>query len=189
LSIFKILEIVGNFYKSANKWEIAEVLIIPLIFLLVGWYTLTFMNPQQPQDIIRVQEFINEFVNTLLTIASLLTAFEVASITILMTSPSKNIELAKKEPTNRKTIRGFGISYYQLILIRNFYTAIILMLLIFIGVMYKLLIRIIPLKFQKVILIFEIGLLVHAMAVLGFVLSHLYYLLWKEKLSKEDIKP
>ncbi len=178
--IYKILEIICNFWESANTREKIEVLGFPLIFSL-GVYALKFTTFTD------CQKFIDGFINTLLTIASLLIAFEVASITILMTSPSKNIEFAKKTPTKRKTVKGYGLSYYQLILIRNFYTSIVLMFLILAGLLFKLTINIMSQKYQKIVLGFEIFLLVHAMVVLGLVLSHMYYLLWKDKLSKEDI--
>ena len=178
--IYKIPEIISNFWESANTLEKIEVLGPPLLITL-GIYALEFATPAD------YQKFIAGFTNTLLTISSLLIAFEVASITILMTSPSKNIEFAKKTPTKRKTVKGYGISYYQLILIRNFYTTIVLMFLIFVGLLFNLIINIMPQEYQKIILGFEIFLLTHAMVVLGLVLSHMYYLLWKDKLSKEDI--
>jgi hypothetical protein len=173
-TVYKIIRIPGNFYTSSKLNELIIAIVVPFIVCI----PLIFIDIH-PDD-------INEYLNTLLTMASIITSFEVAVITILFTSQSKNIEIAKrKSTTNRTDLEGFGISYYQLILIRNFYLTFVLIALIFIGLIFKLLLNMIPPVVQKILLGFELFAFVHAIVVLIFVLIHMYHLLWEEKLTKE----
>ncbi len=176
-TIYKIYRILGNFLSSSRSGELLLTILVPLLPPIL----LIFSKI----DVIA----IDGFVDTILTVASLLASFEIASITILMTSPSKNIEYAKKKPTNkeRKNLEGFGISYYQLILIRNFYVIFILLLTIAIGLILKILLSSMSLTAQKILLGVELFLLSHGLIVLVMVLIHMYHLLWDEKLTKDDI--
>ena len=172
-TVYKIIKFPGNFLTSLKLHEFIIIIVVPIIVCS----PLIFVDIC-PDD-------IDGYLNTLLTMASIITSFEVAVITILFTSQSRNIEVAKKKPTNRADLEGFEISYYQLILIRNFYLTFVLIALIFIGLVFKLLLNMIPPVVQKILLGFELFAFVHAIVVLVFVLIHMYHLLWEEKLTKE----
>jgi len=175
--MYKIYRILGNFLSSSKKGEIIITILVPLFLPIL----LIFSKINTKS--------IDEFVNTILTVASLLASFEIASITILMTSPSKNIEYAKRRHADksRTNLEGFGISYYQLILIRNFYVIFVLLFTIAVGLVSKILFSISSITYQKILLSIELYFLCHGLIVLIMVLIHMYHLLWDEKLTKDDI--
>ncbi|WP_297520446.1 hypothetical protein [uncultured Clostridium sp.] len=126
----KILIIFQNFLKSANKKELCEIFIIPLI-LSLGCFFIT-----KKVDVI---DNLSEFNDAIITISSLLVAFGVASLTILATSASDNISLAKKEQTDRKDRMNYYISYYKLLMIRSVFSLVYLIMILFIAISIKFL--------------------------------------------------
>ncbi|MBA2868859.1 hypothetical protein [Methanococcus maripaludis] len=105
---------------------------------------------------------LGDFVSSILTISALLVTFGVASITILFTSSSKNIEHAKefyaveitanvedkkddkkvsneeKEDNLVKDVNGKAVNFFQLIIIRSYYAVVMEFLLIGLGLLSKI---------------------------------------------------
>lgn len=104
-----------SYFKTINKKEFVFDILIPLLFP-VAFVIL---------DILCVKlEYGNNFIKTSLTFISIILGFTVASITILLTSNSKNIKEVQKEDSKRQ----YGLNklnLYQLLLIPFFYIALI----------------------------------------------------------------
>ncbi|MBY6987261.1 hypothetical protein HYH98_11735 [Clostridium botulinum] len=83
--------------------------------------------------------FSKDFNNTVISITSLLAAFGLASVSILITSSSENINKADKEITNRLDKNNRKISYYRLQIYRSFFSLIIQVILLCIAIIFKFL--------------------------------------------------
>ena len=120
----------------------------------------------------------SEFTKILVTVSSILAAFSIASTTILLTSSSENLNSAKKKSTNRTKHTGTKISYFQLILIRNFYSIFSQMILLFLSLIFTLLIN-----FDSIlvyIFTIELFLLFHSVFILILTVTSMYHLMWNE---------
>lgn len=173
----KILRIVLNFYKIARRNEIAEILLVPSALVgLLGYLTVAYN--------ICLQQFTSSFTDSVISIVSLLAAFGIASVTILLTSSSNNIENAKKWTIDRVDYNKKPITYFQLLLIRNFYTLIMQLLLLFSAIIIKILF----LKFNSlnVFLFFEVFALTHILMTQVMCVTSIYHLLWKDKEQDKD---
>lgn len=168
----KVLKIVANFFKTARKSELLELIIIPLIALGFVVYII-------PDDMEKVLEYSQMYNDSVISVVSLLAAFGIATITILLTSSSSNIQEAKNFMTNRKDLNNKTISYFQLLLIRNFYSLIIQLTLLLTAIIVKLLF----LKSDNGygILYLEVFMLVHVLLTQFLTVTSIYHLLWKEK--------
>ncbi|MBB6402454.1 hypothetical protein HNP92_001776 [Methanococcus maripaludis] len=190
----EVLEIIFNYWAISTKKELAITIGIPLIIsvliLLIDGST--------------VSTGIGEFINTILTIAALLVAFSVASITVLFTSSSKNIEEARNyygdtEESKRYTARKSAVSFFQTILIKNFYAVIVQIFLIAVGIISKLALLAcqknqetqildfvsylfsfeVPNICYNLIVSFEVFLLIHSLLVLTSAIFDIYFLMWR----------
>ncbi|GIW48762.1 MAG: hypothetical protein KatS3mg079_238 [Caloramator sp.] len=171
----KILMIIRDFLKCSKTKEILDVYIIPLIFVLI----LLFFYKKFNSNIKSIGYFTKTFVDNVITVASLLAAFGVASITIILTSSSKNIEIAKEKIIpDRKDGDNISITYYKLLLVRSYYNIIIQFLLLFISIIVKF---IICDKIIIFILSIELWLLLHSIFVQVFTIINLYFLMWENK--------
>ncbi|ADD02656.1 hypothetical protein TthWC1_2579 [Thermoanaerobacter thermohydrosulfuricus WC1] len=171
----KILMIIKDFVKSSKRRELVEVYLVPLIFafVLLFFYNKLDVNTNERY------EFIKTFTDNILTIASLLAAFGVASITIILTSSSGNIEVAKKKTIkDRKDADNIPITYYKLVLIRNYYNIVVQFCLLFVSIIAKF---IICNQILILILLIELWLLLHSIFLQVFVITTVYFLMWENK--------
>ena len=160
----KIFSNIKIFYKSIKMKEFIELVIIPLILVII--FIISTKNTINT-------DFIKDFNGDILSIASLLVAFGVSSMTTLFSTSNNNIESAKKMKANRKVLlHGEEISYFQLIQIRCYYSIICELLLIFSSLVCKIV-------FNKSILIilfyFNIYLLLHTLFIVCVCMMHMYY--------------
>lgn len=168
----KFLSIIGNFYKTLKTKERFEALGFPVLLTLI---TFLFIK-----DIpgINLSPIVIDFNNSILTIVTLLSAFGVAAVTMLFTSSSNNVEKAKEFATDRKNIDNIPISYYQLLLIRNYYS----LLMQFLLMIFSLLLKFIPCNFSNKIIILSASFLIyHIITIQLSSIISLYYLMWKDK--------
>lgn len=159
-----------DFWVSSTVKERIELYAIPIVLTIV-FTLILFFNKQ-----IDICKKIEDFTNTLITISSLLAAFGLATATIIMTSSGKNIEDSKQQNTDRKKSNGTKISYFHLLLIRNFYNILIQVGLLMFAIIIKILIY-----FGIVInvmIIFEVLILLHSIFVLVLVIMSMYHLMW-----------
>ncbi len=126
----KIGIIVLNFFKSSRKVEILQMIIVPL-FLTVLLFL--FFNNR----IINFNQFSDNFNDTIVSIASLLSAFGLTAISLFITSSSENIKAADKTMTDRVDRRGKKVSLYKLQLFRAFFSLLVQAFLLLISVVFK----------------------------------------------------
>jgi hypothetical protein len=171
----KIFMIIKDFIKSSKRGELIEVYLVPLIFV----FALLVLYNKLNVNINERYMFIKTFIDNVLTIASLLAAFGVASITIILTSCSRNIEVAKKKIIkNRKDAQNIPITYYKLVLIRNYYNIVIQFSILFISIIAKF---IICNQIAVLILLIELWLLLHSIFLQVLVTTTVYFLMWENK--------
>lgn len=126
----KIGIIVLNFFKSSRKVEILQMIIFPLFFTVLLF--LFFNN-----KIINFNQFSDNFNDTIVSIASLLSAFGLTAISLFITSSSENIKAADKTMTDRVDRRGKRVSLYKLQLFRAFFSLLVQAFLLLISVVFK----------------------------------------------------
>ncbi|WP_238917276.1 hypothetical protein [Clostridium sp. YIM B02555] len=169
--LVKLVKILANFIKTARKIELTELFGIPLVISILC-IIFIFNNFQNAQN------FQSNFNDSVISISSLLAAFGVASITILLTSSSENIKRAINTDTNRYDINKKQISYYKLLVIRSFFNLFIQMILLLISIIYK----VILVKININIYLFAIQLYLVILTVYTqiFVVCSIYHLLSNE---------
>lgn len=126
----KIYIIVSNFFRSTKLNEKLEIFILPIVITAILYI---FFNSK----ISDFKNFSADFNNNVIGIASLLAAFGIASISILITSSSPNIETAATHYTNRLDRNQKQVSYYKLQIYRSFFSLILQMLVLILAIVYK----------------------------------------------------
>jgi hypothetical protein len=167
----KIGIILSNFFKSVKKKEIFDLLVIPG-FITIAMYL--FFN----HNIGDLYKFALNFNDTVVNITSLLAAFGLASLSILVTSSSENINLAKETLTDRRDRNKKLITYYKLLVLRNFYSLFLQLILLVISIINKFIIGTIN---NKIILYIEVYLLICSIFSQIFVVNSMYFLLVDSK--------
>lgn len=185
----KIGIILNNFLKSCEKREIFDLLAIP--FLITMSVYLFFNNNINIKDL---KDFIKNFNDTVINVTSLLSAFGLASLSILVSSSSGNIDLAKQKYTKRVDRCNKSITYYKLLVLRNFYSLFLQLTLLFISIINKFIIIndntinisimhkfVIEINSNITILYLEFYLLLCAIFAQVFVINSIYFLFISSK--------
>lgn len=129
--IRKVGKIMWNSIKTLRINEIMCLFVTPLfvivpIFLGINSY------------IINNKEFVNDFIDKVITITTLLSAFGLAALSILVSSSSKNIEDSKNlKCSNRRRVNGKEISYYQLQFYRSISGLIIQFIVLILSIIFN----------------------------------------------------
>ncbi|BDR64039.1 hypothetical protein [Clostridium tetani] len=168
--------ILSDFFSTVKKIEIVDLLIIPGFITIIIYL---FFN----SNIRDLSKFIGEFNDIVINITSLLAAFGLASLSILATSSSENISVAKERFTNRTDRSKKLITYYQLLVLRNFYSLFLQLTLLIISVLNKF---IIETNNNKITLYLEVYLLICSIFAQIFVVNSMYFLFINPK--KNDNK-
>lgn len=172
---FKIKNIIMDFWKSTKKGEKMKIFLIPAlatVFLLLIFKKINSTD---------ITKFAVQFTDDVLTIAALLSAFGIASVSIIMTSENRNLDIAKKTYfKDRENADNIPINYYQFILIKNYYNIVVQIILLLFGIFSKF---IVCKKTALIIIIIELFLLFHAILIQILVLCTMYYLVWKDKID------
>lgn len=172
-----------------DYWKILswiEKLISVLLPIVLSFILFAILNTEiicNPDN----STFSESFITSMLTVSSVLTAFGVAAVTILATSPSKSIENAKdhvaiyrKGSQEIKIEDSFNIpiSFFQYVLIRGFYsvlTVIFLLILTFLGLFLIQLNKTIEIS----VIISISFIFIHSTISLIFYISSLYHILFR----------
>ncbi|WP_338631539.1 hypothetical protein [Clostridium baratii] len=115
----KMFIILANFFKSLKLKEFIGLIMIPIVITLLLYFF-------GSSSIRNFNEFVDKFNSTVISIASILGAFSLASISIIITSSNENIVEAKKTFTRRKDRNNKLITYYKLQIMRNFFSLFVL---------------------------------------------------------------
>ena len=168
----KIYIILHNFIKSANKKELIEVILAPIICTALVYIFLD-------NKITEFMEFSKDFNNTVISITALLAAFGLAAATILITSSNENINKADKEITKRLDRNNKAVSYYRLQIYRSFFSLIIQVVLLGVAILFKFLYQI---NYGiKILFYFEVAMLIIAILSQLLTIVSMYYLFIKIK--------
>ena len=115
----KVCIVLLNFFSSLKRNEIIDLFIVPSI-LTISIYCIC------NSSISNFESFIELFNSIVINTTAILSAFGMASLGMLISSSSPNIESAKKEITNRKDRNKNIIPYYKLQILRNFFSLFLL---------------------------------------------------------------
>lgn len=117
--IKKLLNIIKNFYKTLNIKE-KTIVIFPSILMGISFFIFKKYIPSA-----EIPDYVSNINDSILNIMSLLVAFGLGVVTLLYSSSSPSIQRAKEYyPTGLTGINNLPINYYQLIIIRIFYSLI-----------------------------------------------------------------
>lgn len=168
----KIFIILHNFVKSLNKNEFLEIFLAPLLVTVILY---VFFN-NKFNDFFK---FASNFNDTVISISSLLSAFGLAAVSILITSSNENVNKADTINTQRKDRNNKPVSYYRLQIYRSFFSLIIQMILLGIAVIFKFLCEIS--LGVRILFYFEVFILLIAIFSQLLTIISMYYLFVKIK--------
>lgn len=171
----KMFIILANFFKSLKFKEFVGLILTPIMITLLLYY---FGN----SSIKNFNEFVDKFNSTVISIASILGAFSLASLSIIITSSNENIVEAKKKFTKRKDRNNKLVTYYKLQIMRNFFSLFVLFGLLFYAITFTFIQNIIfDLRFA---FYFEVFILFVAVFSQIFVIESMYFLFVEVKNNK-----
>lgn len=159
--------ILANFFKSLKFREFIGLILTPIVITLLIY---SFGN----SSIKNFNEFVDKFNSAVINIASILGAFSLASLSIIITSSNENIVEAKKKFTKRKDRNNKLVTYYKLQIMRNFFSLFVLFGLLLYAITFTFIQNIIvDLTF---VFYFEVLLLFIAVFSQIFVIESMYFL-------------
>lgn len=168
----KLINIIRNFYKTLNIKGKLTVIFPPI---LIGLAFFVFKKYIPVDDI---PDYISSINDSTLNIMSLLVAFGLGVVTLLYSSSSPSIQRAKDYyPTGVISVNNIPLNYYQLIIIRIFYSLISQIFL----VLFSLFIKIFLFNTTSLwFILLEIVLLTHTILVELKVIISMYHLMWRD---------
>lgn len=166
-----------EYFKSLTACERFEIVFLPVILssiLLACFFVFVPVGEQA--------KFANSFIESLQSIAAIMSAFGIAGVTIILTSSSKNIDRAKKSYVNDKNIRLKGISYFELVLIRCSYNTLFQIVLLGLVVLSSFLSAMLS---SIYLLPLVVIILIHSLGVQLQVVITLYHMMWSDEVDDE----
>lgn len=171
----KFLLVIKNTYDVASCKEKIELLIFPLIISISMFFILPKMEHLSKEG--NLNQLTENFLSFLATTSGIMTAFGLATVTILTTTSSNSIKEAKKRITERK-MNGIEINYFELLLIRNFYNILVQITVLFISILFIFLSN---LNIEnKWILSIGLFFILHSLGSLILTVISIYHLMWKD---------
>lgn len=169
--IKKICMILLNFIRVCKLKELIEVFVVPLLISFILFFVFN-------KDLIKSTTFLGDINETVITVTSLLSAFGLAALSILVTSSGNNIEEAKKTFTNRKSLGNKKVSYYKLLVIRGFFSLFMQLITLTLALFFKF---IIETNAHVSLIYIQIYFLLVALESQYFMVMSMYYLLIEPK--------
>jgi len=154
--------LVGAYLKTTEKKEFAFDLLIPLIAAI----SVYCINP------VTIEKGSN-FLSTALTFTSIILGFTIASITIILTSNSDNMQKAQDTPSGKKFFSELNL--YQILLIPFFYIAFIG----FVELIFGALSFVFKLADNSIVYSLNLFLIVHILLVAIRNLTNLFFIVFK----------
>ncbi|MGL5153067.1 MAG: hypothetical protein ACRC7N_21110 [Clostridium sp.] len=170
--IEKIYIILSNFFCSMKKREFFELFVLPCIFTVLIYIVCN-------SSINEFKKFIDDFNNIIINITSILGAFSLATLSIIITSSNNNIECAKETIIERKDRLKKYITYYKLQILRNFFSLFTLFGLLFYSIMFKFMQNLV--SNIEFFFYFEVYMLIVAVISQIFVIQSMYFLFVEPK--------
>jgi len=169
--IKKIFIILFNFIRVCKLKELIEVFVAPLLISFVLYIVFN-------KGLVNNITFFSDINETVITVTSLLSAFGLAALSILVTSSGNNIEEAKQTFTNRKSLGNKSVSYYKLLVIRGFFSLFIQLITLTLALFLKF---IIETNAHTILIYIEVYFLLVALESQYFMVMSMYYLLIEPK--------
>ena len=168
----KINKIIRNFYHTLSKLEILFVTILPMVIGILTFINRTNISKDD------LSNYISDINNAALSIVTLLIAFGIGAVTLLYSSSSPSVSRAKGYyPKNLTDSNNIPINYYQLIIIRIYYSLVVEIMILF----STIIIKIFFFKTNLIILVCLMSfLLVHIVIVELKIILSMYHLMWKD---------
>lgn len=133
LRLGKVGRILANSLITLKLKEVMCLFILPFLLII-------FIFTSTNEYIICNNLFINNFIDKVINITTLLSSFGLASLSILVSSSSKNIEVAQNtECENRKNINGYKTTYYQLQFYRSISGLLIQFIVLILAITFNFL--------------------------------------------------
>lgn len=164
--------ILSNFFHSLKIKEFLEIMVLPFILTVIIYVLCnTSIND--------FSKFADDFTNMVISITSILGAFSLATLSIIITSSNSNIDYAKKEFTERKDRLKKNITYYKLQVLRNFFSLFLLFGLLLYSIAFKFLQSVV----SNINILFYIELYMLMVAVISqiFIIQSMYFLFVEPK--------
>lgn len=176
----EIIEPLLDFYKirKAKKSEIVFFTIIPL---LIGAIFLLSCYCLDTSCKFNILDFINDLLNQLITMLTLFISFSMAYLSILLSSSSKNIDELKETTSMIYVLNSKRCSLYQVLMIEITYSIIMEIGFLLYVFIQKFTIYISNDFILKLMLMFDIVLLVHVLLLMLVTIKNIYYIFWKSK--------
>lgn len=175
LLIKELIIPITDFYRISNNKEKIKNYILPLFVGLLYIICVYFFRANEKFEIL---EFGNDFINTTITVITLLITFSMAYLTILVTGDNNNIRDLKSKISEKK-LKNKQIRLYQVMLINISYTTIVEIIFLIIVFFQKFLIQVINQNFIHVILMIDLIILSHILLLLLQVIVNIYFSFWK----------
>lgn len=168
----KLIDIIRNFYKTLTT-KGKFIVIFPPILMGLSFFIFKKCIPTN-----NIPEYTSSINDSILNIMSLLVAFGLGVVTLLYSSSSPSIQRAKEYyPSGVIGVNNIPINYYQLIIIRIFYSLISQIFL----VLFSFFIKIFLFNASSLwFILLEIVLLTHTILVELKVIISMYHLMWRD---------
>lgn len=167
-----------DFYKISKKNENFKNFILPMligiIYIIGAFYIKAIPN-------FNIRDFGNDFINTTITVITLLITFSMAYLTILVTGDNNNIKDLKSTVSERK-IKNKQIVLYQVMLINISYTTIVEIIFLVVIFFQKFLLQVVTQNFIHIILMIDLIILTHILLLLLQIIINIYFSFWKANL-------
>lgn len=167
----KIIRIIRNFIRTLEKSELVEIFFFPIIATVFIYF---LCNTSLINFDGGINKFISEFNNIVISTTSIISAFGMGSLGMIVASSSPNIEAAKDYMTEKVGVNGICLSYYKIQILRHFFSLFVLFLLLIYSIC-MLFIQILKINIMPLLYI-EIFLLFLALISQVFVIQGIYFL-------------
>ncbi|MDK2585005.1 hypothetical protein QOZ83_03955 [Romboutsia sedimentorum] len=170
---------ITDFYRISKRNEKFKNYILPLIIGLI-YIIGTYFIKAMPE--FNIRNFGNDFINTTITVITLLITFSMAYLTILVTGDNSNIKDLKSTVSERK-IKNKQIVLYQVMLINISYTTVVEIAFLVIIFFQKFLLQVVSKNFIHIILMIDLMVLTHILLLLLQIIINIYFSFWKVDLK------
>ncbi len=168
----KIKSIVFDFYASLSCKEKLGLL-SPIPIILIYFYFFRYTIPVNEMN-----DYILGINDATLTTMALLLAFGLGVVTLMFSSGSPSIQKAKNYyPANVTNKDNIKLNYYELILVRIYYSLIIQVSMVLFSLLVKILLHSTT---SLIVVIVESILLLHAILVEFKIVISMYHLMWRD---------
>lgn len=166
-----------NFYILKTRFERIVYIFLPLI---VGAISFVYINNCIKFNLnFKIAAFLNDYINSLITVMALFISFSMAYLSILATSNSRNVDEIKERTSKEYEINKKPVFLYQILMTDLTYSIFIEILLLILLFIQKFMIINNSTFFLNVQLSIDIIMLIHVIQVLLRNIKNIYLTFWR----------